>query len=140
MTNYKEYLEFDNGEYKEKQEKVIDKIKFTKENEEKIKKIGNKNLEILAQPYCPDCRVLVAILENMVIMNKNIAIKYMEREENSDYRIPTIFLDKEIIFVEFPKKIKEILEKSLDKDETIYLYRTGKYNKEVIEELIEILS
>ncbi|WP_156286412.1 thioredoxin family protein [Oceanivirga salmonicida] len=139
MTNYNEYLEFDNGEYKEQQEKIMDKIKFSPENIESIKSINGKTLKIIAQPYCPDCRALVAVLENMIKINDNIDITYVVRQDGTDYRLPTIIINDKMVFVEFPKKVKEIMEVDSDKDSIIYNYRTGKYNKELIEELIDIL-
>lgn len=149
MTNYKEYLTFNNGDYAEYQDKIVSKIEIEHRDEKKIKDIKETFLLVFAEPYCPDCRTLVAILENFSKLNNKINIKYISREENRDLlksysneaRIPTIIVDNKAKFIEFPVSFRLKLEdNSCDREQAIYDYRTGKYNKMIIESLINIIK
>lgn len=153
MTNYNEYLEFDNGEFKEKQEKILSKIVIDVETTNKIKSMSEpKNLLIFAEPHCPDCRTLVAIVERLRTINPtNINIEYKSRVGNEamlnsmsdEARIPTVFLIDGIkvarIISEFPESVKELFKEN-GREQVIYDYRTGKYNDYVIKTLVKALT
>lgn len=128
MTNYKEYLNFDENEDAIKQEKIMEKLKDTKFDI----KTNIKEITVYAEPNCPDCRVLVPFLEIIAKDNKDLKIEYKKRKES--YRIPTIEIDGEICFSEFPEEIKELMKDEYNK----YNYRTGKYNSILIESLKKI--
>lgn len=149
MTNYREYLMFNGGSYAKNQEQIMDKIEIEHRDKKKIMDIKKLDLIVFAEPYCPDCRALVAILEKFVSLNEKINIKYIDRENNSsllasydkEAKIPTIVIDGKVRFVEYPFSFKMMLDdKSIDKERAIYEYRTGKYNKNIVESLINILK
>ncbi|VWL85918.1 thioredoxin family protein [Oceanivirga miroungae] len=149
MTNYKEYLAFNNGEFGAYQEKIMDKIEIEHSDEKKIKDIKKIDLLVFAEPFCPDCRALVAVLQKFESLNENINIKYVTREHNYDLlksysdeaRIPTIVIDGKAKFVEFPVSFKLKLEESLfTRMQIVHDYRIGKYNKMIVESLINIMK
>ena len=104
MANFKEYLTYkDNGEYSEKQLKILDKIALSEESISKIKAINKEiNIFIVAQVFCPDCRAVVPFFEKFSELNNKIKITYSSRDESQDI-------------------LKEITNLKKIKDEYIYL-------------------
>lgn len=147
MTNYEEYLKFGSDSDKEKQVQMLKEINISSKYTDIIKSISSeKNLLIFAEPFCPDCRILVAIVERIRALNPNgINIEYLSREENfgklnmlsSDNRIPCVFRVDGI-------KIKKILEEYPSElevtDEVKKEYREGKYTDLIIKVLLNALK
>lgn len=154
--DYNSYLDSDLLEYKEKQEKIFDKISLNQKNIKKIKGINKiVNLVIFAEIYCPDCRALIPFVEKIRNLNSHINISIFPRKGNEEYlirhtgvaKIPTVLMEDlkkgdEIfvpIFEEFPLEFKKKLEgidSEEEKEQLIYNYRTGKNNEEIEEFLI----
>ncbi len=153
MTNYNDYLKFNEDIYAEKQEKVLPKVVIDYDTTDEIKKISKTiNLMVFGEPYCPDCRAVVAVLERIRSCNPNcINIEYIPRKGNeyrlnmiSEGKIPTVFLVDGIklttIISERPESVKKMIEESENPDETIYNFRTGKYNDEIIGALVRVIT
>lgn len=162
--DYNSYLDSDLLEYKEKQEKIFEKISLSKENIEKIEGINKiVNLVIFAEIYCPDCRALIPFVEKIRNLNSHINISIFPRKGNEEYlikhtgvaRIPTVLMEDlqkgdEIfvpIFEEFPSNIRkqlDYLEYPSEKEKLIYDYRTGKNNREIedflVKKILELLE
>lgn len=164
MSTWENYLNFDNnnGEYKEKQLKIIDKIQLSDDTIKKIKSI-NKKIEIFvaAQISCPDCRATVPFLKKFSDLNSNIEITYANREdatlvlkefsdvektfnqETKKAKLPTVTYkngDKfHLIFAEFPSCVKQKMQENPDDYENIkYNFRVGKFNDQIEDELTNV--
>lgn len=107
---------------------------------------------IFSEPYCPDCRAITPFFEKCAEVNDNIKIEYLSREENfstlsqlnKDARIPSVFYFKNTAFhifiSEFPNFIKKLMNEDPDMyDEIKYDFRTGKYNIQIEEEIINFI-
>ena len=152
MNNFDEYLDFSEEEDKEKQLKIMSKIKLSDATAEKIKKI-NKNIEFLifAEPYCPDCRAFVPFMEQFTKLNPHIIVSYLSRTKDGELlssvspeaRIPSMFYRINgkyfIAYLEMPKFIIEKINNGGDPGELKYEYRPGVYNKEIEDELLNII-
>ena len=153
MTNYNDYLKFNEDIYAEKQEKILPKVVIDYDTTNKIKKISKTiHLMVFGEPYCPDCRAVVAVLEKIRSCNPNyINIEYIPRKGNetrlktiSEGKIPTIFLvdgtKLTTIISERPDSVKKLIEESENPNETIYNFRTGKYNNEIILAIVRAIT
>lgn len=154
MATFQDYLKGDgNKDYAEKQLKIIDKILLSKDTSDKVKSI-EKDIKILtvAEVYCPDCRAIIPFLEKFSSLNNRITVVYSTRDESHDLlikatgeaRIPTLFLDNgtkvKPIFTEFPQTVRRDMKENPEKyDEIKYNFRTGKYNRQIEEELLSHL-
>lgn len=154
MATFNEYLKYeDDGEFSQKQLKIMDKIIVSDENISKIKNI-NKEINILAiaQVYCPDCRAIVPFLEKFSQLNPNIKITYSNREESGEIlqaktgftKIPTLFYNDgeklNLFILEFPKVVLDEMEKNPDDYDNIkYNFRTGKFNSQIQDEIVNYL-
>ncbi len=155
--DYKGNLNSDLADYKIKQEKIYDRIELKEENIEKIKNIKSTiNIVVFAEIYCPDCRALIPFIEKFNRLNEKINLNIFPREGNEKYleihselsRIPLVLIEDiqkgEDEFVNiFEERLPSIneklseLEKSEEKDDLIYRWRTGKFNEELEEYLIK---
>lgn len=155
--DYISYLDSDLAEYKEKQEKIYEKIVLDKKNVKKIKSINKiVNLIVFAELYCPDCRALIPYVEKIKSLNSHINISIFPRKGNETFmerhtgtaKIPTVLIedlkkgDETFlpIFVEFPDQIRdelEAIETEEDRESYIYNYRTGKRNSEIEEFIVK---
>ena len=152
MNNFEDYLEFSEKEDKEKQLKIMDKIIISEHTTELLKKI-NKKVEFLifAEPYCPDCRAFVPFMEKFSKINPNIHIDYLSRSDNSELlsslskeaKIPSMFYhigdEYYIVYLELPKFVLDQIYNGGDSNELRYNYRTGVYNNELEQELLNIV-
>lgn len=143
MTNFYEYLNYDVN----KQLKILEKIVFTPMQIEEIKSIKNVSLDVFAEVYCPDCKAIVAILENLAKINNNITIKYISRRDNKELlgsisteaKIPTVVFKDKVILSEIPNFIKNMINEE-NKEEIVHSFRTGKFNEKIIDYFISILK
>lgn len=140
-VNYKEYLKYASKDEIEKINEIDSNIFLSSENINKIKAIKDKvNIIVFSEPYCPDCAISTTIINKLSQENPNINICYYSREGNEkmlsmytgETKIPSIICGEKC-YIEFPQKIKPINE------DDIYKFRLGKYNKYVIDELIDLL-
>ena len=85
MATFKDYLKYeDNGEYSEKQLKIMDKITLSNETIKKINSIDKEiNILVVAQVYCPDCRAIIPFIEKFSELNNKIKVIYSSRDESS---------------------------------------------------------
>ena len=154
MANFKEYLTYkDNGEYSEKQLKILDKIALSEETISKIKAINKEiNIFIVAQVFCPDCRAVVPFFEKFSELNNKIKITYSSRDESQDIlkektgvaKIPTVFYNdgKELhtMLIEFPNVVADAINKNTNNyDKIKYNFRIGKFNLDIEKELVNYL-
>lgn len=156
MKTFKDYLNLQNNEeYSQKQLKIMEKVSLSEKTIERVKNIKkNINLLVVAEVFCPDCRAIVPFLQKFSEINDKIKIEYSTRDESllllkektSEARIPTIFHvinDKEIkvILKEFPKVVIDDFNNNPEKiDEIKYDFRTGKYNNDIEEEVLNYIE
>ena len=82
MNNFDDYLNFSEIEDKEKQLKIMSKIKLSDDTVKKIKNISKKiDFLIFAEPYCPDCRAFVPFMEKFSELNPHIRVSYLSRSK-----------------------------------------------------------
>lgn len=154
--DYEGYLDSDLLEYKEKQEKIFEKISLDKKSIKRLKSINEiVNLVVFAEIYCPDCRALIPFVEKIRTVNSQINVSIFPRKGNEKFmlnhseeaRIPTVLMEDlkkgdEVfvpIFEEFPSDLKKelkVLENEKEKEGLIHEYRTGKRNAEIEEFLL----
>lgn len=149
MTNYEEYLGFNEEKDREKQEKFLADIVINYELSEEIKSINSsKNLLIFAEPYCPDCRVLVAFVERIRKLNHaNINVEYLSRKDNfgklnmlsENCRIPSVFLVDGIKITKILEEYPEDILKNLT-EELRYSYRKGEHIQEIAKDFMKVLK
>lgn len=148
MSNYENYINFNDGEGKFEQEEMLKNIVIDLELSNEIKSISSeKNLLIFAEPFCPDCRILVAFVERIRKLNpNNITVEYLSREGNraklnmlsENSRIPSVFLMDGIkitkILEEYPDELKDM------DIETKKIYRQGKMLDELKKAFLKVLK
>lgn len=124
-------------------EDLIEKIKFKDE----------VNILAFAESWCPDSQVNVPIVAKIASYNKNFKLRILKREGNEEHmrpyyidgkaKIPTfVFMDKDFKeighWIERPGIVKELAKSGEEDWRRDYL--KGKYDKNVIEEIVNILS
>jgi thiol-disulfide isomerase/thioredoxin len=152
MNDFNEYLDYSTEEDKAKQLRIMDKILLSEGAKEKIKSIDKKiSFMIFAEPYCPDCRAFVPFMEKFAELNPLIHVTYLSRKDNlellaslsKEARIPSMFAyingKGRLVYLELPNFVWQRIKDGEDQSELRYNYRTGVYNKELEEELLEII-
>ena len=152
--SFDEFVNQDGDTYKEKTLEIFNNIKFDEEDILKVKNIKKEiNILICAEIWCPDCMINVQVLEKMRELNDNINISIVGREGHEEIfsgqdglRIPTfIFYDNNYNelgrFVEYPKKVKEIVTKGQQPNIIVAKrkYRKGEDAKDTLQDIISIL-
>lgn len=146
MGTYNDYLKFNEENDAVKQEEMLKEINIKKEYVDKIKNINTKkHLLIFAEPFCPDCRILIAVVERLKKLNKAcIEIEYLSRKDNQfklnmmskEGKIPCVFLTEGVkvtkILEEYPDNFEITPEKRKD-------YRKGMYVDLIIETILSKL-
>ena len=153
-VSFDEFVNQDSDTYKEKTLEILDSIQFEDSEIELIKKINKKiNILVCAEIWCPDCMINVPVLERMRDYNSNINISIVGREGNEELfmsqegiRIPTfLFYDSSFNelgkFIEFPKKVKEIVSKGNQPNIIVAKrkYRKGEFANETLKDIIDII-
>lgn len=143
MTNFEQYLCFNEEKDKEEQLALLQKINISADQTAKIKGISvKKNLLIFAEPFCPDCRILVAVVERIRKLNQlSINIEYLSRKDNAiklemmteNSKIPSVFLLDGLKVTKIMEEYPSGLEIT---DETKKEYRKGKYVDLIIETIL----
>lgn len=156
--NYDEFIEKAEEEHKKfiYELDIQGEIDMTDENLEKINNIKH-NLDILVftETRCKDSATTMPFLMKLCNMNNNIKVKFFRMKGNEDLvedligekRIPSIvILDKNKNvrrkYIEFPYKVKKILENSSIEDTQLIIdsMRGGDFNKEIQADLIKFIS
>ncbi len=146
MTNYEEYLKFNEEKHAKLQNELLKEININADYTDKIKSINTKkHLLIFAEPFCPDCRILVSIVERIRKLNQvSIDVEYLSRKDNifklnmmsKEGKIPCVFLVDGL-------KVTKILEEYPNDfnatDELREDYRQGKYNDLIISTIVNAL-
>ncbi|MBT1278580.1 thioredoxin family protein [Thermoanaerobacter sp. CM-CNRG TB177] len=145
---------------KESEENIAKRIKERYEktvlDEDLIEKIKFKdeiNILAFAESWCPDSQVNVPIVAKIASYNKNFKLRILKREDNEEHmkpyyidgkaKIPTfVFMNKDFKeighWIERPEIVKELAKSGEGEWKRDYL--KGKYDKNIIEEIVNILS
>lgn len=155
--DYQGYLNSDLLEYKEKQEKIFEKIQLSNNSITMIKNIKvTVNLVVFAEVYCPDCRAIIPYIEKIRQLNSKINVSIFPRTGNETYlvahsaqaKIPTVLMEDlrrgednfVPVYEEFPEFIKEELKNiknDEEKNDLINTFRKGLRNEKLEEYLVE---
>ncbi|MGL4773781.1 MAG: thioredoxin family protein [Clostridium sp.] len=153
--NYKEYLSLAEDEHLEKINKGREIAKLSKEIKDKVKNINEKvNIIVFSETRCGDAATAIPYLMDMVKENNNIIVDILRKEGNEkklknlsgEERIPTFIRVNENgeaikSFIEFPKGVKEDINKNEDnKEKIVEEFRNGKYSKELEKEIYELIK
>lgn len=155
--SFTDFVDQDNDTYRESTLEIFNKIQLSDDEIERIKSI-NKRVKILvcAEIWCPDCMINVPVIEKMRLINDNITISIVDKEQfeelhairypSENLRIPTfIFFDEEFNelgkFVEHPKLIRELTASSNQVNLIITKrkYKKGQYTKETLKDILGII-
>ncbi|MBE3593290.1 MAG: thioredoxin family protein [Thermoanaerobacter sp.] len=130
-----------------------DKTVLEEDVAQKIASSPKVNILAFAETWCPDSQVNVPIVAKIASYNKTFELKIVKREGNEEYmkpyyvegkpRIPTfVFMDENFKefghWVERPEIVKELAKSGEGEWRRDYL--KGKYDKNIIEEIVNILS
>lgn len=120
---------------------------------QKIASLPKVNILAFAESWCPDSQVNVPIVAKIASYNKTFELKIVKREGNEEHmkpyyidgkaKIPTfVFMNKDFKefghWVERPEIVKELAKSGEGEWRRDYL--KGKYDKNIIEEIVNILS
>lgn len=113
------------------------------------------NMLIFADMNCPDCAVVLPIIEKMASLNENIAYKIVKMTDYKDKmedlfgesRVPTIvIMDEQFrmigLYIEFTKNLRN-LQRTMDKNEfkkIIERFRSGEFDKYVVDDILACIS
>lgn len=146
---YTAFLETDTEEIKQKAMKRWDTIQLSTEHIELFKEMKEGKLLAFMKLSCPDCMLILPLLEKIHQVNPNLEYSVLPQAGNEamiaeltgqdKVAVPTILAfdkDEEIkkVFVEIPHSLKRRL-KGLDEEdieEMMGRYRRGFYNNEVV--------
>lgn len=154
--DFKDYLNKNSEEERERLVKNIDKIKLSKEALEEVKEIkATVNVVVFSEGYCPDCIATLPFVEKLKEANDKIKVLYygmkgnegLLKEYTGTSRIPTVMtftenMEPKGAYVEVPAELSEKMARlSQDKQkELVTEYRQGKYNNLIEKELLSILK
>jgi hypothetical protein len=151
---YKTYLDHGKDEDKQKHLHYLQKVKFTEEDIHQIKQIKkHTKLLVFCNILCNDCRITLAVLENIRKLNPLVQYKIVDREGNralmqtlsGEQRIPLIIRIQdnhyEVIFTEFPDVVRDMMKNSADEEkENLKLkFRKGFYNDKILQQFLSYL-
>lgn len=154
-ATYREYVETAEITDKEKHLYYFNKMQLT-QNEKKLVLgvVKSVRLLVFCNTACNDCRISLAVLENIRLSNPKIDFRIVSREGNLDImqnfdtttKIPMIIKIEDdnlkLIFNEFSELLSEKMKK-LSPEETDILrqsYRKGAYKEEMLNQLIELMA
>lgn len=160
MADFQQYLDFNDNEFKERQLQAFKATHLSTFAKKAICHIAEpQQWLLLGEPFCPDCVVLVSLVQKMAELNPNIRIKYVARKNYHDrtqfdsdaqqqtvvetHSIPSLFrIDGDntiVVLQEFPPFLKQRMEVDADNYETLRAaYRAGEYNAELETELVRV--
>ncbi|SHF08200.1 Thioredoxin [Thermoanaerobacter uzonensis DSM 18761] len=129
-----------------------DKTVLEEDVVQKIASLPKVNILAFAETWCPDSQVNVPIVAKIASYNKTFELKIVKREGNEEYmkpyyvegkpRIPTfVFMDENFKefghWVERPQIVRELEKREVADWKRDYL--KGKYDSEIIREIVYIL-
>lgn len=151
---YEEYLEAADQLDKEKHLHYLHKMKLTVGEKKQVMAIKKPvTLLIFCNISCNDCRIALAILENMSVSNQNLQFRIVDREVNKaimetidqNCKIPMIvkLMDDayNLIFNEVPESFRErtVRFETEQMESERLSYRKGLYKDEIFEQLMDSL-
>ncbi|CAM3170573.1 thioredoxin family protein [Streptobacillus ratti] len=150
MATFKEYLRFtDEIEYMDNQIRLLGEVSLSEEKQEELSNVEKEiKLLVFAHPKCPDCSIVIAVLEAMRKFIPNIDVDYRKRSEDKELllkyspegKIPALFLIDGIkvtkVFSEYPEVIKKDIENDeLEKEK----FHKGIHNDKIYEQIFRYL-
>lgn len=163
---YQEYLASADEETRQKHLHYLEKMKLTEEEKEELENIkSGKKLLVFCDTYCNDCRITLALLEDLCKSSPSIGYRIVSREGNEglmerlsgDNGIPLIIelgedgvwssnagdmKGAKLIFNEFPDVLHDDM-KDADpesREKLVKDFRKGLYKDVMLEQLVEKLS
>ncbi len=132
--------------------KNYSRIEITLEEVEKIKKIDKKiNFLVSGEVWCPDFQLNVTTLKKICELNPNLDISIITKGRGEKYLKPILGLEQfkvpvivplnhnfEIcgkLFIETPNEIKKLVFEDIKME-----YLKGKYLRDTVKELVEIIN
>ncbi|CAM3099009.1 thioredoxin family protein [Streptobacillus felis] len=150
MATFKEYLRFtDEMEYMDKQIRLLGEVNLSEDQQEELEEVDKEiNLLVFAHPKCPDCSIVIAVLEAMRRFIPSMNVDYRKRSEDKELllqyspegKIPTLFIVDGIkvtrIFSEYPENLKELIQNSEEEKEK---FHKGMFNEEIYKQILGYL-
>ena len=154
--NYQEFIDTAEKEHRLFIDSLNEQAQLSKERLQDIKNIKEDiDIVVFTETRCKDSATIMPFLMKLVDLNKRLKVRFYRKEGNEEIvekmtgenRVPTIvILDSKGFskrhYVEFPKKLKEKLERSpIEETQSIIDdMRLGKYNHYIQEDLISFLT
>lgn len=151
---YEEYLRTATDEEREMIEEFFNRVVVCKEKIKEIDSIKDKvDIAVFSITRCKDAASAIPFLIKLSENNKNINIKFWDREGNEELleelsgarRVPSILKieNGQIVksYIEFPMVVdKKINHNPEEKENLVNDLRSNKYDKEIEEEIFNIIK
>lgn len=151
---YEEYLKTATDEEREMIEEFFNRAVISKEKINEINSIKNKiDIAVFSITRCKDAASAIPFLIKLSENNKNINIKFWDREGNEELleeltgarRVPSILKieNGQVVksYIEFPKAVDEKINNNPEEKENfVNDLRSNKYDKEIEEEIFSIIK
>lgn len=151
---YQEYLKTATDEEREMIEEFFNRAVVSEEKINEINSIENKvDIAVFSITRCKDAASAIPFLIKLSENNKNINIKFWDREGNEEIleeltgvgRVPSILKieNGQVVksYIEFPKVLDEKINNNLEEKENfVNDLRSNKYDKEIEEEIFSIIK
>lgn len=151
---YQEYLKTATDEEREMIEEFFNRAVVSEEKINEINSIENKvDIAVFSITRCKDAASAIPFLIKLSENNKNINIKFWDREGNEEIleeltgarRVPSILKieNGQVVksYIEFPKVLDEKINNNLEEKENfVNELRSNKYDKEIEEEIFGIIK
>lgn len=154
--SFDEFIKTEDESYKEKTLAVLDSIEFDQEYIERIENIDRDiNILISGELWCADCLINIPVIEKMKRYNDRIHLSIVTKEAiieskikgDTHIKLPSFIVYDENfnelgIFIEHPKKIKEIIEGGNESNFLVQIrkYRKGEYTGETLKDILDIID
>lgn len=152
---YLQYVEAAETADRDKHLHYLHKMKLSEQEKQLVLDISDRvNLLVFCNIACRDCRIVLAVLENIRMLNPLMQYRIVDREGNRDImqqidkncRIPLIIditKDKyNIVFNEIPQSVQEKMKK-LHPDEVDIMrqnFRRGLLKAEIMNQLLDLFK
>lgn len=151
---YEEYLKTATDEEREMIEEFFNRAVVSEEKINEINSIENKvDIAVFSITRCKDAASAIPFLIKLSENNKNINIKFWDREGNEKIleeltgagRVPSILKieNGQVVksYIEFPKVLDEKINNNLEEKENfVNDLRSNKYDKEIEKEIFNIIK
>ncbi|HHD2753477.1 TPA: thioredoxin family protein [Clostridium perfringens] len=151
---YEEYLKTATDEEREMIEEFFNRAVVSEEKINEINSIENKvDIAVFSITRCKDAASAIPFLIKLSENNKNINIKFWDREGNEEIleeltgagRVPSILKieNGQVVksYIEFPKVLDEKINNNLEEKENfVNDLRSNKYDKEIEKEIFNIIK